>query len=362
MSTPDDTTDPLAGIDLHAWQPPAPPTGQVNAILASVRNTTRTDVASAVEVVAVPPAKHATRKPWVAIGIVVAAAAAAVIAVVTWLPSAPRRPEPPAPATVKIETDDGSTAGAAAATVRDPATCERAKPGASCAGCHPLVHPDAQHRDGRYAASECAGCHTQSVSGAVGSGAGSGSGEAVAKLALHFLTEAAGNKDYAGVVAAFRKVPADSIYAEQARAIHDRVRDQFVQDELAKAKAAARRLDCKEVKTRARHVASLWPEAAHVLRDVDCGGEAAATTPRSGSSDCDAAALIEEAQTAYRGNQWARVFTKAEASNKCAPTKTAREFALFAACRMGSVNKAKRYWREFENDSAMRQACYAVMK
>jgi hypothetical protein len=95
MSAADDERDPLAGIDLRAWRPPAPPAGQVDAILARLEGT-RTDAAPAVEASTMQtPTVPARRARYVALGVLVGAAAAAIIAIALWPRAEPARPAPP---------------------------------------------------------------------------------------------------------------------------------------------------------------------------------------------------------------------------------------------------------------------------
>jgi len=66
--------DALAGIDLAAWQPPAPPAGLADAVLARIREP--------VAVAPVDPRDPASRRAWWIAGTVIAAAA--TVALVAW--------------------------------------------------------------------------------------------------------------------------------------------------------------------------------------------------------------------------------------------------------------------------------------
>jgi pSer/pThr/pTyr-binding forkhead associated (FHA) protein len=211
------------------------------------------------------------------------------------------------------------------------------------------------------------------------------------KLLLDDLKTAAGKKDFQETIRLHGKIPSDSIYAKRAAEIHDKLRDNFIDDEVAKAKAFAAKHQCKDIDKRAAQVGKIWSEAGKALSDIPCekvdttannnnntkpdpeckvdgdcsGGKvcksgscAAAPTP---SPDCDDAALLQEARDAGQVNQWSKVLQKAEASNKCKANKTARQLALLAACRLGQKDKAMKYWKEFENNAMSKQQCINVI-
>ncbi|MGN6103548.1 MAG: hypothetical protein ACTHU0_00345 [Kofleriaceae bacterium] len=73
--THDDPRDPLDGIDLHAWQPPAPPSGLADAVLARMREPAG---APAHEL-----AERGARRRWIGIA-AAAVAVASVVAIVRW--------------------------------------------------------------------------------------------------------------------------------------------------------------------------------------------------------------------------------------------------------------------------------------
>lgn len=74
--THDDPRDPLDGIDLHAWQPPAPPSGLADAVLARMREPAG---APAHEL-----AERGARRRWIWITAAAALAVASVVAIVRW--------------------------------------------------------------------------------------------------------------------------------------------------------------------------------------------------------------------------------------------------------------------------------------
>jgi pSer/pThr/pTyr-binding forkhead associated (FHA) protein len=208
--------------------------------------------------------------------------------------------------------------------------------------------------------------------------------EARNKLTADEVNTAVRTKDYQGAVDALKKIPADSIYLEKARASHDKLRADFIAEEVTKAKAMAQRHDCKTKDKRADQVGKIWSEASAAINAINCETRITAPPPeckndgdcgggkacKSGSCvrveapqpECDAVALLNEARAAGGANQWSKVLAKAEASNKCVSSKSARQLALLAACNIGDKAKAMRYWKEFENNTGMQQRCVSVIK
>jgi hypothetical protein len=219
--------------------------------------------------------------------------------------------------------------------------------------------------------------------------------EAANKLAADTLTTAINKNDYQGAIGGIKKIPADSVYWEKAKAAYDRMRDDYTQKEVATARQRADKHDCKWIEARKKQVH--WTETKDALDAIECekggttiaqpepecrkdgdcksgeecgkGGKCVAKPSggNNGGSDveCPAAdydALIVEARDAGKANQWSRMLSKAEAANKCIPKKEARQLALMAACRLGNRDKALRYWKEFENNSGMAQTCVGVIK
>jgi len=207
------------------------------------------------------------------------------------------------------------------------------------------------------------------------------------KLRLDDIATAAKAKDYQKVIDLTQKIEPDSIYSERARKIHDKLRDDFTADEVQKAKQSASRHDCKTIEKRADQIGKIWESAGTAVSAVKCEPRPATNEPECKNDDdcsggkvcnkggscvtpavitppqsCDADALLAEARTAGGANQWSKVLSKAEASNKCSANKTARNLALLAACKLGSRDKAMKYWKEFENNTGMQQACVGVVK
>jgi hypothetical protein len=106
-----DDDDALAGIDLAAWQPPPPPRGTADAVIARMREPTSVAAVAAVTAVAAVEAHERTsRRAWWLGGI--AASAAAVAGLAAWgLTRAPRPGHGEAIATRAQHLEiDGSTA------------------------------------------------------------------------------------------------------------------------------------------------------------------------------------------------------------------------------------------------------------
>jgi ABC transport system ATP-binding/permease protein len=209
------------------------------------------------------------------------------------------------------------------------------------------------------------------------------------KLALDDLLTGVKNKSAQDVQKKMKEIEEDSVYYTKARAAHDKMREDYVESERRWAQAKADKHDCKAITARKKSIA--WPEAGPVLDSIDCdsgggGGGGGGNEPecrkddqcgsdkecKSGKCvakavtpppvDCDADALLNEAKAAGGANQWSKMLSKAEASNKCKPSKSARQFALLAACNLGNRDKALKYWKEFENSTGMQQKCIGIVK
>lgn len=377
----DDVTDPLAGIDLNAWQPPAPGAAPVDAILSRAVDATRVDAAPAVEVEA-PARARPQRTRWIAIGILIGAAAATMVA---WAVTPVREH-------TRTVVVPGPTPG-------PEHTPEPSKPagrvGPALAECQTLV--DKEDWDG---ASKCAA--------AIGDG-----GDKTAALAMlehvrdELLNQLAFEQLQAAVASGeldvaheqLARITKDSVYLDRAKAaipaapkkfdftgnapapcdadkLLDDAREAGASNQwsvmLKKAQASDR---CKANKT-ARQLALLaackvgkhdvamkyWSEFQN-----NPGMQQACTglvdeAILSGGGDCDAAALLDEARNAGSANMWSKVLSKAEASNKCQPSKIARQLALLGACQLGNRDKALKYWKEFEDNQGMQQRCLGVLK
>jgi hypothetical protein len=348
MTTRDDMPDdPLAGVDLQAWQPPAPPAAQVDSILARLRDGTRTDVASAVEVDrddvpakvdrsrAFPP----RRSRWLATGIIIGAAAAVliVLAIQAGGDDAPTR-------TVGVPTDHGDRAGGTLAG--DLVTCQ-------------------QHRDDHswIALMKCA-------KGVLARDPGNPDAQELLAVAtrepqykdhLQAAQTAGGpSEDYTLALAELAQIPPDSAYAETASMLRSSVVHRLSLDEIAKAEELAKRGDCDAIAVQARELRAISAQASDHVLAVSC------TPKRAGSGNaatasCDAADLLDKAREAGGANAWSQALKRAEASNACMPSASARQMALLAACTMGNETAAKKYWKEFENNGGMQQRCVHTM-
>jgi TonB family protein len=102
----DDDDDALAGIDLAAWQPPEPPTGTADAVIARMREPAAVPAAMPV----VDPTDRPSRRAWWIGGLTLAAAA--VVAIAAWgVTRAPRNGHGDVVATRAGHLElDGSTA------------------------------------------------------------------------------------------------------------------------------------------------------------------------------------------------------------------------------------------------------------
>ena len=367
MKDHDDVANPLTGVDLRAWQPPAPPPAPVGEVLARFdRELDGTGVETLMPI-DVPPRRPVDMR-LVAIGVVLGAIAAALVTIVIM------RRDDPAPASAPPEQVRSVSPRPAPPRPGGTARFDFAKQLAACKDLQAqeewfdlercadeiLAH-DSQNRDGE-------GLKDQAIR------------ESENKLHLADLEQAVKRKDVQGVVETFRKISPDSIYKERAQRMHDEARRVFVEEQLTWALARARSHDCQSIDTRAAQVGKIWPEAEAALKRVDCSvGECRVSTdcdgfyvcqrrqcvaPRQDSRDaapCDADALLDEAKTAFGNNQWSKVLASAEAANRCKPNRLARQMYTRGACRMQNKAKAAKFWKEFQGDQQMRQACVGVM-
>ena len=327
MTPDDDVPNPLADVDLDVWLPPAPTAEQIEAIVQRHAGT-RTDVAAALEVTSLAPTRT-QRVRWLAAGILIGAAAAALIAVALW-PSNLDRPTEPPPSVVAP-----APAPPAPPPTLDPMpTAPPDRPGGTVASPR-----DFQNR-----------------------------------ARLQTLEDAAREKDWAAVGKAFEELDRDSVYYARGKELHDKLRDEFIANEVAVAKRLAERHECRTIRLRSKQVERIWREAGAALRAVPCGVEGGPVeldppspghgdlggnpySPRDPNAACDPDALVVEARQAGGANQWSKMLQKAEASIKCKSSKQARQLALMAACRLGDKTKAQKYWHEFVNNTGMRQIC-----
>ena len=193
-------------------------------------------------------------------------------------------------------------------------------------------------------------------------------------------------KDHQGVQTALKGIKADSIYYERAQAAAEALKKEFIEVEVRDGRRLADKKDCRQLKARADQVDKIYKDAGAALRAIQCTTttasnppdpkpECSASNPCSGGKDCkggkcvtppdsggsctadEAEAMVAEARQAGGANQWSKMLQKAEASIKCKSSKQARQLALMAACRLGDKSKAQKYWKEFENNTGMRQIC-----
>jgi hypothetical protein len=294
----DDVPNPLAGVDLDAWYPPAPSAEQIEAIVQRHAGT-RTDVAAAIEVTALPPTRS-QRVRWVAAGILIGAAAAALIAFALWPASGDQAPnEPPV-----VAPGPGPMPQLPGGTIRDR---ER---------------------------------------------------EATNRVHLQTLELSARNHDWQGAVDAFAQIGVDSAHYAEAASIHAKLRDEFIAAEVATAKRLAAANDCAAIKKRADDAATIWKEAGNAVRAVACTDPIEFDFD---PTSCDADALVAEARQAGAANQWSKMLERAEAANQCKANKASRQLALMAACKLKNRDAALKYRDEFRKNAGMRQTCMGVV-
>jgi hypothetical protein len=297
--TPDDVPNPLADVDLDAWQPPEPAMEQVEAIVQRHAGT-RTDVAAAIEVTPTTPTRT-QRLRWVAAGVLIGAAAAALIAVALWPDDVARDAPVVAPGPPPTPVPDRP-----AGTIASP-------------------------RD------------------------------VADQAALARLERAARDRDWEGIASAYLAIEPDSKYHAAAKVVHDRMRDEFIAAEVESARTLARRGDCKAISKRARLVLLIWKEAADALEAVPCGEAGNRVDVDFDPASCDADALVASAREAIGANDWDQAIELAERANQCKPSKGARQLALMAACRANDRKVALEYRDEFRGNAGMRQICQGLI-
>jgi pSer/pThr/pTyr-binding forkhead associated (FHA) protein len=207
------------------------------------------------------------------------------------------------------------------------------------------------------------------------------------QIRLTDIEEAARKKDHQGLQTRLKDIKPDSIYYERAQALGEALKKEFIEDEVAAGRRLADKKDCRTLRQRADQVEKIYKDAGAALRAIPCATstasndpdpprpECSASNPCGGGKECksgkcvtvstpepscsadEAEALVGEARQAGGANQWSKMLQKAEASIKCKSSKQARQLALMAACRLGDKSKAQKYWKEFENNTGMRQIC-----
>jgi len=208
------------------------------------------------------------------------------------------------------------------------------------------------------------------------------------------FTMAASQKDYPKVANLFAQIDAMSVYKEQARDEHDRLRDEYVAARTAEAQALAKASKCRDLAKLSEKAGAVWPEAAEAVDKVaeSCTERVASTAPdpkpdrrdtrratsaakpdpkpdpeeddSKGSSDTsgkDANELTNEARAAAKTGQWGKALRLCEAAlaQKSGDQEAAMVCAL-AACNIKSASKAKKYMAKLRSPSRKgmaRQIC-----
>jgi hypothetical protein len=397
MST-DDVPDPLAGIDLRAWQPPPPPAGQIDSILSQVTEFTRVDGAPAMEIERdrEPRGARAQRARWVVLGAVIGAAAAVIVMLAVW----PRADEPAKqddPAPIVVVNPPGPVTQPGGTVAPTLADCRALRDSENW----PMVVKCANELARSQDAIDLAEQATR---------------EQANKLRLDELSIAIERKDEPAARDAAKQIAPDSVYYVRAQDLLstlepkkaprpvktsdgdvdlapcepdeylDAAREAGASNQWSKMLKNAMAADtCKPSKT-ARKLALMAAckldnkKVAKQYEDEFAGDTSmrqlcvgvvriAESEPPPKqydfSGDCtqeSADALLQEARDAGSANQWSKCLSKAEASNKCKPSKIARQMALLCACQLGHRDKAMRYWKEFENNTGMQQRCIGIVE
>jgi hypothetical protein len=307
MSRDHDDSNPLAGVDLHAWSPPPPPADQVDAILARLDGT-RTDAAPAVEPMAPPrPVSRRRRAAWIAGGVLLAAAAAVVIALAAGVeraadPTHEVTPRPTAP-------DPVLRPGASAPRPPPPPPAPPAPP----ANIAPTAFEQLRIAGDKQITPDD---ETKTEIGR----------DAKAKVVASFKL----CLDTTGAISDIKTLKASGYPAYD--------------DKLT------------------RTIRDTWKYLPYLVNGTPtpvCTAVTFIYSQRPGA--CDAKGLLDEARDAGGLNQWKRMQQKAAESDACEPSRLARQLELLASCRLGDKDAAAKLFPEFRTNLQLRQVCVGVV-
>ncbi len=205
-------------------------------------------------------------------------------------------------------------------------------------------------------------------------------------LAFNDLRGFAGKRDYAQVVAQYDKIEPDSIYKDRARDLHDKLRTQYVNDNVARAKQLAAAHKCKDIQKLGDQAGRVWADAKDAIGAVACTEMVAVNPPGGGGSGSgkppgggdvkppgggdvkppgggdggNPAALLDEAKAAAKNSQWGKALRLCEEAMRSSKgNQEAVMVCALASCNLKNTSKAKLYIGQLGSARAQmaRQSC-----
>jgi ABC transport system ATP-binding/permease protein len=207
--------------------------------------------------------------------------------------------------------------------------------------------------------------------------------EMAAQLKFGDFTQAVQKKNYPAVAQLFREIDSESMYKEQARGPHDRLRDEYVGNVRSQAAALVRQGKCKDIDRLSGRAAQVWEEAAAAARAelARCNEAVAAAEPRerrdprrdvkkddkkddgataAASSGKAFPELKDEANAAARAGQYGKALRVAEEALRMQPSdQEVLTTAAIAACNLKQAEKVKKFTVKLSASRAsmVRQIC-----
>ncbi len=190
--------------------------------------------------------------------------------------------------------------------------------------------------------------------------------------------------DYREVAATFDSIDRESVYRVKGQPEHDRMRDEYVEQTERRARRAARRGQCDQLRRIAADARSIWPEAGSAVAGIPCRQRVAdASSERTetgepdppdqqdeptrqpsgqqaGGSQPPVSEVVEEAQAAARSGEYARALRLCEdALRRSRGHSQALMVCLISACNLRNVSKARHYMSQISGDQRLyaRQIC-----
>ena len=184
--------------------------------------------------------------------------------------------------------------------------------------------------------------------------------------------DAVKSKDYSGIAKTFDSIDADSIYKDQARGVHDQIRDAYVVKNTSKAKGFAKKRKCEELGELKESVADTWSEAEEALADIGCeervaDGSSSRKKPdkkpdkksdRKPTKSYDA--YMKDAKAAMMKNQYGKARRACDQALKVKSKDVQAAMTCgIAACKMKRASLAKKYQGMLppSRKAAIRQIC-----
>lgn len=210
--------------------------------------------------------------------------------------------------------------------------------------------------------------------------------------------DAVKDKNYSGVAESFRGIDQNSIYKDQAREIHNDVRDKYVGQTAARAKILAKKRRCSDLDDLREKAAGTWEEASDALAGIDCSeavakngqddkkkkkkkrrneqqgnGSSGSNSGNGGNSGNSGNGgngssrptkpykqLMDEARAAMMKNQYGKARARCDEALKLKPRDGgAATLCGIAACNMRKARLAKKYQAMVPNarKAMIRQQC-----